>query len=199
MDGMWQIGMTVEDIDAACEDLGRAFGWEWTRAERTIDVVVDGEPLNVTLQIAIARQGPSYLELIQGIEGTPWWPPHGFDHIAFWAEDLQACLLNQAHCLRPDNDPQATDWALPAELCARASVVARQLEDHRGLARALLLRVQCLREGELAGPRSDEQQALLDEALQVLGEADPELRLQIEAWQTGTAAPEDLPEVEDGD
>jgi hypothetical protein len=88
MDGMWQIGMVVEDIDAACEDLARAFGWEWTRAERTIDVVADGAPLNVTLQIAIARQGPSYLELIQGVEGTPWWPPHGLDHIAFWAEEL---------------------------------------------------------------------------------------------------------------
>ncbi len=88
MDGMWQIGVVVEDIDAAVDHFGTAFGWEWTRAERTIDILADGEPMTVTLQIAIARQGPSYFELIEGVEGTPWWPPHGFDHIAFWAEDL---------------------------------------------------------------------------------------------------------------
>lgn len=88
MQEMWQLGVLVEDIESATADIGAAFGWEWTRAERTIDVAADGEPLNVTLKIAIARQGPQYLELIEAQEGTPWWPPHGFDHIAFWADDL---------------------------------------------------------------------------------------------------------------
>jgi hypothetical protein len=94
MDGMWQLGVVVEDIDAAVDDMTRAFGWEWTRAERTLDLIADGAPLTVTLKIAIARQGPTYLELIEGVEGTPWWPPHGLDHIAFWAEDLGVTARN---------------------------------------------------------------------------------------------------------
>ena len=54
---------------------GTDLAYTYVPTDTGIDVVADGEPLNVTLQIAIARQGPSYLELIQGVEGTPWWPP----------------------------------------------------------------------------------------------------------------------------
>lgn len=99
---MWQIGVVVEDIETAKADLGAAASLTWVAAERTLDVSVGGERMEITLKIALSTQGPVHLELIEGQEGTPWWPPHGFDHVAKWSDDLndQARRLEDAGFIR---------------------------------------------------------------------------------------------------
>ena len=88
MEGMWQIGVVVADMEAATAELGAALGLSWVQAERHLELVHEGTAKEVDLKIAIAQQGPVHIELIEGVEGSPWWPPHGFDHVAFWADDL---------------------------------------------------------------------------------------------------------------
>jgi hypothetical protein len=56
--------------------------------EREIDIDHEGTRKEITLRYAISQQGPIHIELIEGQEGTPWWPPHGVDHVAMWDADL---------------------------------------------------------------------------------------------------------------
>lgn len=87
---MWQIGIVVEDRDKAMASMSAAFGVSWVHAVRTLDIMNGDEPQTLELPIAIARQGPVHLELIGAVEGSPWWPGHGLDHVAYWADDLAA-------------------------------------------------------------------------------------------------------------
>ncbi|MCP3973040.1 MAG: hypothetical protein GY720_00945 [bacterium] len=85
---MWQVGMVVADIEPAMNSISEAFGVDWMKSTRTIDIVHGDEPKTIDLTIAITVQGPINLELLEGQDGSPWWPPHGLDHIAAWADDL---------------------------------------------------------------------------------------------------------------
>jgi hypothetical protein len=79
----FQVGVLVEDIEAAREELGTALGLEWS------DIVVR-ENGDWTIRVCFAKQGPPYLELIEGPPGSPWEATHGsrIDHIGYWADDL---------------------------------------------------------------------------------------------------------------
>jgi catechol 2,3-dioxygenase-like lactoylglutathione lyase family enzyme len=81
----FQVGVLVEDLDAAREELGNALGLEWS------DVVerVNGD---WKIRVCFARQGPPFLELIEGPPGSPWETTHGsrIDHIGYWVDDIEA-------------------------------------------------------------------------------------------------------------
>jgi hypothetical protein len=81
----FQVGVLVEDIDAAREELGAALGLEWSE----IVVRENGE---WRIRVCFAKQGPPYLELIEGPAGSPWEAIGGsrIDHIGYWADDLDA-------------------------------------------------------------------------------------------------------------
>lgn len=85
---MWQIGIVVPDRDTAMATLSDVFGVTWVHAVRNLDILHGDQPQNLDLPIAIARQGPVHLELIGAVDGSPWDPGHGLDHVAYWAEDL---------------------------------------------------------------------------------------------------------------
>ena len=85
---MWQIGIVVEDRDAATAALSEAFGVTWMLQERLIDIRHDDTDQTIELRLALSQQGPVHLEVLEAQEGTPWWPAHGLDHVAGWAADL---------------------------------------------------------------------------------------------------------------
>jgi catechol 2,3-dioxygenase-like lactoylglutathione lyase family enzyme len=81
----FQVGVLVEDLEAAREELSNALGLEWS------DIVVrENGPW--TIRVCFAKQGPPYLELIEGPPGSPWEATHGsrIDHIGYWVDDLDA-------------------------------------------------------------------------------------------------------------
>ena len=86
---MWQIGIVVADREAATEALSAALGVSWANQQRVIEVSHLGEPQSIELRFALAQQGPVHLEVLEAQVGTPWWPPHGLDHVARWAGDLR--------------------------------------------------------------------------------------------------------------
>ena len=88
MDRIWQIGLVVQDVEKAKQELSGPYALTWIDEERTIDVVHNGERKEIPLRYSISREGPVHVELIEGVEGSPWWPPHGLDHIGLWADDL---------------------------------------------------------------------------------------------------------------
>jgi hypothetical protein len=79
----FQVGVLVEDLDAARKELSEALGVEWS------DIVerVNGE---WRIRVCFTKQGPPYLELIEGPPGSPWEATHGsrIDHIGYWADDV---------------------------------------------------------------------------------------------------------------
>jgi glyoxalase/bleomycin resistance protein/dioxygenase superfamily protein len=81
----YQIGIAVQQLEDAQQELTRAFGLEW---EPTIEVEVAGWPL----RIAHSLQGPPHLELIEGPAGSPWDATAGtrLDHLGWWAQDPDA-------------------------------------------------------------------------------------------------------------
>jgi hypothetical protein len=81
----FQVGVLVEDLEAAREELGNALGLEWS------DIVVR-EIDEWTIRVCFAKQGPPYLELIEGPAGSPWEATGGsrIDHIGYWADDLES-------------------------------------------------------------------------------------------------------------
>ncbi len=79
----FQVGVLVEDIEAARDELGAALGLDWSD-------VVTREIGEWSIRVCFAKQGPPYLELIEGPPGSPWEITDGsrIDHIGFWADDL---------------------------------------------------------------------------------------------------------------
>jgi catechol 2,3-dioxygenase-like lactoylglutathione lyase family enzyme len=112
---MWQIGIVVEDRDAAMAALSDAFGVSWVNATRTIDIIHGDVPMTLDLDIAIARQGPLHLEVIGAVPGSPWYPGDGLNHVAYWADDLltTAAAMKRAGFTREvtyQGDPSPTGF-----------------------------------------------------------------------------------------
>jgi catechol 2,3-dioxygenase-like lactoylglutathione lyase family enzyme len=90
-----QLGIVVDDLDAALEELGGTLGDGWAILRdgaslvpyRTADGVQE-YPMRVVEGLA----GPPYVELIQAIEGSTWAPRGGsyLHHVAYEVEDLEA-------------------------------------------------------------------------------------------------------------
>jgi hypothetical protein len=79
----FQVGVLVADLDAARDELSAALGVTWGDA---LDREVDGW----TIRVCFSKQGPPYLELIEGPEGSPWASDGGsrIDHIGYWTADI---------------------------------------------------------------------------------------------------------------
>jgi ketosteroid isomerase-like protein len=80
-----QVGLLVENIGRASEQLERAVG---LRFEAPVQRRI-GE---WTVLVAYSLHGPPYIELIEAPPGTPWSTDGSarLDHIGFWSEDLDA-------------------------------------------------------------------------------------------------------------
>lgn len=81
----FQVGVLVEDLEAAQRELANSLGLEWSET-------VERRNGEWTLRACFSKQGPPYLELIEGPAGSPWEATHGsrIDHIGYWADDLHS-------------------------------------------------------------------------------------------------------------
>jgi ketosteroid isomerase-like protein len=81
----FQVGVLVDDLDRAADELGRAVGLTFEAPrERRLGAWM--------IRTAFSLHGPPYVELIEGPPGSPW--DHaghpGLDHLGFWSPDLEA-------------------------------------------------------------------------------------------------------------
>jgi Glyoxalase/Bleomycin resistance protein/Dioxygenase superfamily len=85
MQPFYQVGVLVEDIEAAMTELSSALGCTWGKVTNP---TVDGWSIRVVFSV----EGPPHIELIEGVPGSPWDTSSGsrIDHIGFWSDDLDA-------------------------------------------------------------------------------------------------------------
>jgi hypothetical protein len=79
----FQVGVLVQDIDAARDELSRALGIVWSE-------VVERTNGDWQIRVCFSKEGPPYLELIEGPPGSPWDSSGGsrIDHIGYWTPDI---------------------------------------------------------------------------------------------------------------
>ncbi|NEB80588.1 VOC family protein [Streptomyces sp. SID14478] len=84
MTAFYHVCFAVPEIEPAMRDLRRSAGVTWS------DPVSDrlGE---WDYRIAFTRGGPPFIELIEGVPGSPWDASEGprFDHLGFWSTDVE--------------------------------------------------------------------------------------------------------------
>jgi len=85
-DRPFQIGIFVQDLEAAMTQVGSALGLTWSDIrDRELD---DGGHLRVVF----SHQGPPHIELIEGPPGSAWDASAGprIDHLGYWSDDFAA-------------------------------------------------------------------------------------------------------------
>ena len=95
----------VPDLAAAMESF-RTIGLRLTE-QREYSIVVGRPnlaPTTFSIQVAFSCDGPLYVELIQGVAGSPWEPlANGvMHHLGWWVSDLRqsiAMLESESHVL----------------------------------------------------------------------------------------------------
>ena len=87
----FQVGVLVDDIDAAADELHRVAGL-------TFEAPRERQLGEWSIRNAFSVHGPPYIELIEGPPGSPW--DHGgrpgLDHLGFWSPDLEADRMRLA-------------------------------------------------------------------------------------------------------
>ena len=80
----WQVGLVVQNIEEAQEELTRALGVEWCEIAELSN--------EWDYRLVLSRQGPPYIELLEGPPGSPWDATQGsrMDHFAIWTDDVAA-------------------------------------------------------------------------------------------------------------
>ena len=80
----FQVGVLVQDIEASRDELGRALGLSWT------DIVDRDVTDDWKIRICFSREGPPYIELVEGPPGSPWDCTDGsrIDHIGYFAPEI---------------------------------------------------------------------------------------------------------------
>lgn len=91
---LYHIGVVVQDLDRAMDELATAMGYTWTTV-RTMDTSVllaSGGPKPINLRLAFTRQGPPWMEFIEGPSDSVWSSAGGnaLHHVAFYVDDLEA-------------------------------------------------------------------------------------------------------------
>jgi hypothetical protein len=88
----FHIGIVVDDFDAALEDLGELFGYEWCPVLdiETPVVLPDGD-FTLALRFTYSKSTPR-VELINSVAGTLWVPAtgSGIHHAGYWSDDVAA-------------------------------------------------------------------------------------------------------------
>jgi hypothetical protein len=133
---LFHIGIVVDDLATALDELGGLFGYEWCPvfAIETPVVLPEGEVM-VDLRFAYSKTEPR-VELIQARPGTPWVPVvhSGIHHAGYWSEDvavdgrtLEASgYAEEARGVLPDG---TTIWAYyRSQRGLRMELVSRQLQ-----------------------------------------------------------------------
>jgi hypothetical protein len=105
----FQLGLLVQDIEAARAELEQALGITWGPLS---EVTMGQWPI----RMCFSTEGPPFLELIEGPAGSPWDSTTGsrLDHIGFWVNDLDRAIeageqngLTISQDGRPDGWPEA--------------------------------------------------------------------------------------------
>ena len=88
---MFHVGHLVPDIHVAMDQLGPGLGLTWTEVVARTDQRVwtpEHGQRHVPLSFVYSTEGPQHLELLQGVEGTPWWSgaEENLHHAGVWAD-----------------------------------------------------------------------------------------------------------------
>ncbi len=88
---MFHVGHLVADIESAMAELGSSFDLTWTQVVSRDDQRVwtpEHGQRTVPLTFCYSTQGPQHIELIQGVEGTPWWwgDIQNLHHAGVWCD-----------------------------------------------------------------------------------------------------------------
>jgi hypothetical protein len=79
----FHVGVLVEDIDLAMEELGKTLGLHFNEPH-------DSQYGPWKIRVSYSREGPPYVELVQGERGGPWDITGGprADHLGYFTDDL---------------------------------------------------------------------------------------------------------------
>jgi len=79
----WQIGVLVQDLEGAMEEMSRSLHLTWT------DIKVYGTT-EQPMRVVMSQEGPPYFELVEGPPGSAWDCSDGpkLDHLAYWTPDI---------------------------------------------------------------------------------------------------------------
>jgi len=90
---IYHIGIVVQNLDQAMDELGTAMGYTWsTIRTMNANLLVPAGTTAVSLRIAFTRQGPPWLEFIEGPADSLWSAAGGntLHHLGFYVDDLDA-------------------------------------------------------------------------------------------------------------
>jgi hypothetical protein len=83
----YHVGLVVEHIEDAQEELERVLGVSWGRVQRkTLRLETLGGPKDVDVAYVYTLEGPPYLEVIEQRVGTVF-EPLGLHHLGLWTDD----------------------------------------------------------------------------------------------------------------
>ena len=132
----FHVGVVVDDLDAALNELGDLFGYQWCPplAVQTPVVVPSGDfllDLRFTYSVTVPR-----VEVIQSVAGTLWMSAagSGVHHVGYWSDDVEADArrlvshgyAEEAKGVRPDG---AAMWAYHRrEGAPRIELVSREIQ-----------------------------------------------------------------------
>lgn len=96
-------GIRVDDIDEAMASLGSSLDVTWATVQHNPAQPIwtpDHGLREVPLTFTYSCEGPQHVELLQGVEGTPWYggADSGMHHVGIWSDDVtgdtESCLAN---------------------------------------------------------------------------------------------------------
>ncbi|MEZ4661200.1 MAG: VOC family protein [Caldilineaceae bacterium] len=105
--GVWQIGVIVENLERSVEEYLQAYGvgpWNFYTYQKPFVrwMTYYGEPVDAAFRIALARMGPQQIELIEPISGPTIYHDfiaqhgYGFHHIGLLVDDWDAAMKQAA-------------------------------------------------------------------------------------------------------
>ena len=96
--GISHTALAVPDLDTAMSVYGNALGLTWARPQqRAMSIRVAAGDLRTEIRFTYSRQGPPYLELIEGAAGTIWAPVSGLHHVGLWSHQLETDAAQLEH------------------------------------------------------------------------------------------------------
>ena len=88
---LYHIGIVVQDLDKAMDELGAALGYKWSEVrDMSLDFVTPAGPGSLSARVVFTRQGPPWLEVIEGPPDSIWSAANGnaLHHLAYYVDDL---------------------------------------------------------------------------------------------------------------
>jgi hypothetical protein len=87
------MGIVVQDLDRAMDELGAALGYRWSDVrDMALDFVTPAGPGSLSARVVFTRQGPPWLEVIEGPRDSIWSAANGnaLHHLGFFVDNLEA-------------------------------------------------------------------------------------------------------------